>query len=53
LQTQVREDLLDQRLLPDLRDDLQLSAAVRAMLHVDLEDPLEQLGPSSGASVHV
>ena len=32
LQTQVREDLLDDRLFHDGRDDLQLAAAVRAVL---------------------
>jgi len=37
LQTEVREDLLDHRLLQDRRDDLQLAAAVRAVRHVDLE----------------
>ena len=37
LQPQVREDLLDDRLLQDRRDDLQLAAAVRAVLQVDLE----------------
>ncbi len=46
LQTQVREDLLDHRLLEDRRDDLQLAAAVRAVRHVDLEHALEQLGPA-------
>jgi len=46
LQTQVREDLFDHWLFHDRRDDLQLAAAVRAVLHVDLEDPLEQLGPA-------
>jgi len=46
LQTQVREDLLNHRLLHDRRDDLQLAAAVRAVRHVDLEDPLEQLSPA-------
>ena len=40
LKTQVREDLLDHRLLQDHRNDLQRAAAVRAMLHVDLEQPL-------------
>jgi len=30
----------------DRRDDLQLAAAVRAMRLVDLEHPLEQLGPA-------
>ena len=45
-QPKMGEDLLDHRLLPDRRDDLQLAAAGWAMLHVDLEHPLEQLGPA-------
>ena len=44
LQTQVVEDLLDHRLLQDGCNDLQIAAAVRAVLHVELEHPLEQLG---------
>ena len=36
-QTQVREDLLDHRLLKDRHDDLQLATAVRAVFQVDLE----------------
>jgi hypothetical protein len=28
-------------------DDLQSAAAVRAVLHVDVEDPFEQLGPAA------
>jgi len=46
LQSQVREDLLDHRRFQDHRDDLALAAAVRAVLHVDLEHALEQLGPA-------
>ena len=46
LQPKMGEDLLDHRLLPDRRDDLQLAAAGWAMLHVDLEHPLDQLGPA-------
>ena len=46
LQAQVREDLLDDRRLQDRSDDLQLAAAVRAVLEVDLEDPFEQPGPA-------
>ena len=46
LQTQIHEDLLDDRLLEDRRDDLQLAAAVRAVRHVDFERALEQLGPA-------
>jgi hypothetical protein len=34
----VREDLLDDALLQDGRDDLELTAAVRAVLQVDPED---------------
>jgi hypothetical protein len=37
LQAQVRKDLLDDRLLQDGRNDLELAAAVRAVLHVYLE----------------
>ena len=37
----MREDLLDDRLLQDRRDDLQLTATVRAVLQVEIEHPLE------------
>ena len=37
LQSQVRKDLLDLRLFQDRRDDLQLAAAVRAVLQVEVE----------------
>ena len=37
LQTQVREDPLDDRPLEDRHNDLELTAAVRAVLDVDLE----------------
>ncbi len=37
LQTQVREDFLDHWLLKDRSDDLQLAAAVRAVLQVEIE----------------
>jgi hypothetical protein len=40
----VGEPLLDHRLLQDRRDDLQLSAAVRAVHQVDFEHGIEQLG---------
>ena len=41
IQAQVSQDLLDHRPLQDGRDDLQLpGAAVRAVLHVDVEDRL-------------
>jgi len=46
LQTQVREDLPDHWLPEDRRNDLQLATAVWAMLKVDLEDLLDQLGPA-------
>ena len=46
MQTQVRQDLLDHLLLEDRGNDLQLAAVVGAVIHVDLEDPLEQLGPA-------
>jgi hypothetical protein len=42
----VREDLLNDRLLQEGGDDLQLTAAVRAVLEVELEHPLEQPGPT-------
>ena len=41
LQTQVREDLLDDGLLQDRRDDLALTAALRAVLHVELKDAVD------------
>ncbi|MCZ2292745.1 MAG: disulfide bond formation protein B [Burkholderiales bacterium] len=44
---QVSQDLLDHRPLEDGRDDLQLAAAaVRAVLHVDVKDALEQPRPA-------
>ena len=46
LQPQVREDLLDHRRFQDRRNDLQLAAAVRAVLQTELEHALEQLGPA-------
>jgi hypothetical protein len=42
----VHEDLLDHWLFQDRRNDLQLAVALRAGLQVDLEDALEQLGPT-------
>jgi hypothetical protein len=42
----VHEDPLDHRRFQDRRDDLELAATVRAVLHVELEHPLEQLGPA-------
>jgi hypothetical protein len=43
----VRQDLLDHRRLEVRRSDLQLpGAAVRAVLHVDAENPLEQPHPA-------
>jgi hypothetical protein len=53
LQAQVREDLLDHRLLKNRGDDLQLAAAVRAVLQVDLESEASaktNLYPSSVVS---
>jgi hypothetical protein len=42
IQSQVVEDVLDHRLPQDGRDDLRFpGAALRAVLHVDVEDPLE------------
>ena len=46
LQPQVREDLLDDWRFQDRRNDLALTAAVRAVLQVQLEHTLEQLGPA-------
>ena len=44
---QVSQDLLDRRPLQDGRDDLQFpGAAVRAVLQVDVKDPLEQPRPA-------
>ena len=45
MQSQVREDFLDHR-LQNRRDDLWLAAAVWAVLQVQREHPLEQLGPT-------
>ena len=45
------EDLLDHWRFQDRRDDLQLAAAVRAMLHVDLEHALEQPSPDTNSPV--
>lgn len=42
VQSQGRQDRSITGPLQDRRDDLQLTAAVRAVLHVDLEHPLEQ-----------
>ena len=46
LQTKVREDLLDHRLFQNRGDDLQLAAAVRAVLQVELKHALEQPRPT-------
>ena len=47
LHPQVREDLLDHRLFWDGGDDLELAgAAVRAVVHVDVEHPPEKPGPT-------
>ena len=46
IQPQVSQDLLDNRPLEDRRDDPEFAAAsVRAVLHVDVEDALEQACP--------
>ena len=42
LYAQVREDALNHLRLHDRSDDLQLSAAVRAVFQIDLEHALEQ-----------
>ena len=39
LQTQVREDLLNHRLVQDRRNDLHLTATIRAVLQIELEHP--------------
>ena len=46
LQTQVREDLLNHRLFQDRRNDLQLTATIRAVLQAAIKLPHEQLGPA-------
>lgn len=43
------EDLLDDRPFQDGGDDLELAAAVRAVLHVDVKHALEQAGPADSA----
>ena len=43
LQTQVRDDLLDDRLFHDRRDDLQVAAAVREVHHIDLKTRFSSL----------
>jgi len=43
LQTQVREDLLDDRLFHDRRDDIQVVAAVREVHHIDLKTRFSSL----------
>ena len=42
----MREDLFDDRLLQDRRDDLELATAIRAVRQVELEHPLERPGPA-------
>jgi hypothetical protein len=44
IQPEVREGLLDHRLFQDGGDDLQLTAAVRAAVHVEVKDALELSG---------
>ncbi|MBC7734585.1 MAG: hypothetical protein H7306_22270 [Bacteriovorax sp.] len=41
LQTQVRKDLLDDRLFQDRRNDLQLATAGRAVLHVETKHAVD------------
>jgi hypothetical protein len=50
LQAQVRVDLLDDRLLQDRRDDLQLAAAVGAVLQLEVKHALEK--PRSFHQLH-
>lgn len=48
LQARMAEDLLDDRPLDDRRDDLQLPGSeVRTVLHVDVENTLEQPRPAN------
>ena len=50
VQPQVRQDILDHRPLEHGRDDLQFSGTtVRAGVHVDIEDALEQPCPTDAA----
>lgn len=46
LQTQVRENPLSYRLFQDRRNDLQLTATIRAVLQAEIEHPRKQLGPA-------
>ena len=46
LLTQVREYPFDHQLFQDRRNDLQLTATVRAVLQVEIEHALKQLGPT-------
>lgn len=41
LQHRMREDLLDHRRLQDRRDDLRLTAAVRAVIHVEVKHAID------------
>ena len=41
LQSQVREDLLDHWRFQDHRDDLELAAAVRAVLHIEAKHAID------------
>ena len=44
VQAKARADPLENGRFDDGRDDLELTIAVRAVLHIDLKDPLEQPG---------
>ena len=46
LQTQVRENPLNYRLFQDRRNDLQLTATIRAVLQAEIEHSRKQLGPA-------
>jgi len=51
IEPKVGEDLLDHRPLEDGRDDLEFAAtAATAMLHLDVEDLVEQSRPADGGS---
>jgi hypothetical protein len=45
------EDFDNHRRIFDRGDDLQGAAAIRAVLHVDVEDPFEQPGPAHARGV--
>ena len=46
LESKMRKDRLDRRRFQDRQDDLQIAAAARAVLQVEIDHALEQLGPA-------